>query len=455
MIKKLKKFKKLISFWYLFFTLLSGLILFLVIDTNRHPNSISITVGRENGAYMKYALRYKEILWEKYHIRLNILDTKYGSTEAQERVLSGEADFAIAQSGTEKEELLILANIAYEPIWIFYTDDNITSFRGLYNRRNNIEKEKSGTYPIAKILLETIGTSIEKQETLTTKEALKQLKKGKIDTLFLTIGIRASILKEIIDTPNIKILDFKDALSYQKNFIKRSENSNYEFNKTNYFHVVKIEKSSLDIARDIPKKEITLLAMQTIVVTKNASNEMSRLLLKVMTEVHSNASFLNEQYHFPNSSMFKLKQHPASIAYFKERVHRYEEYNLFGSFFLAQSLKKIEDWILLIIVPLGLLGFFIEVIHPGIKMLTRIEINRWYRKVNKSDTNIDELNLEELRERRVELEGIFREIQNRENLDPVHLEAYYSLQNQITNTLESFDKRIEQKEAQQIYLKSK
>jgi TRAP-type uncharacterized transport system substrate-binding protein len=444
--------KKQISFWYLLFTLLFGLILFLVIDTNRHPNSISITVGRENGAYMQYALLYKKILWKKYHIQLKIIDTKYGSTEAQERVLSGEADFAIAQSGTEKEELLILANIAYEPIWIFYTDDNITGFRELYNRQNNIEKPKSGTYPIAKILLETIGTPIEKQKTLTTKVALEQLQKGKVDSLFLTIGTRASILKNIIDTPNIKLLDFKEALSYQKNFIKRSENNNYEFNKTNYFHVVKVEQGALDISRNIPKKKITLLAVQTILVTKTASDEISRLLLKVVTEVHSKASFLNEQYHFPNTSMFKLKQHPASVAYFKERIHRYEEYNLLGSFFLAQSLKKIEELILLIIIPIGLFGFFIEVIHPGIRMLTRREINRWYRKVNKSDTNIDALNLDELKERRIELEGILKEIQNRDNLDPVHLEAYYSLQNQITNTLESFDKRIEQKEAQQIYL---
>jgi len=450
MIKTLKKY---FTFLYILLALTIGLILFLLLDTH-HPDKISIAVGRETGAYNEYAKLYKKIFKEKYNIELKIIYSE-GSQHAQERVLNEEADFAIAQSSTEiyQEEngLLALANIAYEPIWIFYKDQNITNFQDLQHTKNNIEKPKSGTHTVAQLLLKQINAKREQNEH-NTSYAFELLKKNQLDTLFLTIGIRSKILNTIFNEPNIKIVNFKEAQAYKSFFLKESELSKYNFNTTNYFEVITLKKHALNIANNLPSKDITLLTTQTLLVTKNSSNEMSRLLLKIANEVHSKAGILNQQYHFPNNSMFKLKQHEASIEYFKEKEHRYERYNLFNSFWLAQSLKKLENFILLFIIPIGLIGFFIEVIHPASKMISRREINKWYKQVNKSDTNIEALNLEELEKRRDQLEDILVEIQNRDDLDPIHLEAYYSLQNQITNILENFDKRIEKKESQKIYV---
>ena len=453
-LKKIKKVKKYFSFWYILLALSVLFISYLIIDTRRHPTTISIAVGQQTGAYYEHAQQYKKILQEKYDVELEIIQS-IGSQHAQEKVLNNKVDFAIAQSSTEieerKNELFALANISYEPIWIFYKENNISTFHDLKYRKNNIDKEKSGTNIVAKLLLKQINISSKSKEH-NSSEALKLLNKGQLDSVFLTIGIKSKMLDKFFQIPQIKILDFKEAPAYKSFFLKKSEFDNYAFSKTHYFQIIELKKHSLDILKKLPSQDISLLTTQTLLVTKNSSDEMVRLLLKVAKEVHDKASILNEEHHFPNHSMFKLKQHPASVDYFKEKEHRYERYNLFNSFWFAQSLKKLEDFILLFIIPIGLIAFFVEVIYPASKMLTRLEINKWYKTINQSDTNIEELSLDELKKRKEILKSTLIEIQNRDDLDPIHLEAYYSVQNQITNILETFDKRIKKKEEQRIYL---
>jgi TRAP-type uncharacterized transport system substrate-binding protein len=448
MLKKLKNFITEISLFWKFLLILTIIPIIIIIkDTFFHPYQLSIAVGRKTGAYYEHACLYKKILHDKYQIELEIIPS-IGSQDAQKKVLEGETDFAIAQSSTEiyKKDngLFALANIAYEPIWIFYQDPNIQSFSDLKNKKNNIEKKMSGTYPVAKLLLKQIDAPLQTEHK--TMYALKLLKQKKLDVIFLIMNMKATTFNRILQTDQIKILDFKEAHGYRAFFLKQSELSDYAFDKTHYFQLIQLPKYALSIKKKIPPKEITLLSTQSLLVTKDASNETVRLMLKVAQEVHKKASIFNEENHFPNHTLLKLKQHPASVEYFKEKEHRYEEYNLFNNFWLAQSFKKIETFIFYFIIPLTLIGISIEVVYPAFKRFTRREIDIWFKRINQLDSNINDLNLHELKKRKKDLEKILIEIQNRDNLTPVHLEAFYALQNQTVNILESFEKKIIQKE---------
>ena len=68
------------------------------------------------------------------------------------------------------------------------------------------------------------------------------------------------------------------------------------------------------------------------------------------------------------------------------------------SYWVAQSLKELEKTILILIVPLGLMGFFIEVLYPLMKIYTRRKINRWYRRMNTLDTYFENFTLNELKD---------------------------------------------------------
>ncbi|HIP27232.1 MAG TPA: hypothetical protein EYG80_06210 [Flavobacteriaceae bacterium] len=65
---------------------------------------------------------------------------------------------------------------------------------------------------------------------------------------------------------------------------------------------------------------------------------------------------------------------------------------------------------------------------------------------------IDTLSLKELKERKIILEQTLLEIQNNDNIHHIHLEAYYSVQQQITNMIENFKRRVKEKQAQKILI---
>jgi TRAP transporter TAXI family solute receptor len=418
------------------------LISYIVLDSNKHSKVINIAVGKPLGAYATYTEAYKKEL-KKYDVTLKITYTD-GSMEAQAKLMSNKVDFAFIQSGTQQqnqhEEPLVLANVAYEPIWIFHKDKTITSLEELKNKAVNLGNKNSGTYPIASQLMSLINQN-SKASFHNAKDAFNQLKNGQIDAMFYVIGVKSSRLQSILHTPNISILNFENAQSYRKFFIQKED----------YYEIITIEKNAIDIVKKIPKTTKTLLAKTTMLVTKNASTEMSRLFLKVAQKVHSKMGFIKSEHTFPNVKNLKLPQSKASVEYFQEPEHRYERvWYMKEHFWLAQTFKKLEDMVMSVIVLLGLIAFFIEVIYPISKIFTRRKINRWYRKVNKIDTQMDTLSLDELKERRAILEDTLTEMQDNDNIDPIHLEAYYSVQHQITNIIEEFERRIKEKQAKEI-----
>ena len=421
------------------FILLIG---YIVWDSNKHLKTVHISVGKPMGAYATYAKAYKKEL-KKYDVDLKIIYTD-GSMEAQSKLMNGKTHFAFIQSGTQQKSQykkpLVLANIAYEPIWIFYKDKNITSIEDLKHRTVNLGNKNSGTYPIASQLIHLINKNT-KISFYNAKDAFNQLIQDKIDAMFYVIGIKSSRLQSILHSQNISILNFEYAQSYRKFFIQREE----------YYEIVTIEANAIDLIKKIPKTSKTLLAKTTMLVTKNASEEMSRLFLKVAQQVHSKMGFIKSEHTFPNVKNLKLPQSKASKAYFQESEHRYERvWYMKEHFWLAQTFKKLEDMVMSVIVLLGLIGFFIEVIYPISKIFTRRKINRWYKKVNRIDSKIDTLSLEELKDRRVILEDTLTEMQDNDNIDPIHLEAYYSVQHQITNIIEDFERRIKERQVKEI-----
>jgi len=415
---------------------------YIFYDASNHPTEIKIAVGKKTGAYYVYAKKYKEKL-KKYNVDLKII-TSNGSLDTQKWLIEDKVDFAFIQGGFEKTDvgILALANVAYEPIWVLCKkDSNITNFKDLKGKKVNICNPSSGTAPVAsKMLKELLGMDKKELKTFHANKAFEKLLNNEIDAMFYIIARSSTSLQDKIKNKNIKIMNFEDsAESIQKYFIKNDMNLSQNSN----FRIVTLKKGSISFMNDIPKKDKVLLAKQTILATKNASNSMVRLFLKVAKEVHSKEGFFYKEGYFLNTESLRYKQHPASKIYFEKPMHRYELNPLDLNFWLAQSLKEIEDAILIFIVPLTILGFIIEVIYPSIKMITRRKISRWYRRVNMLDTGMGALSIDELNSKVIELKGILIEIQDTDNIDSVHLESFYSLQHQINSMIYNFEKRIE------------
>jgi len=405
-------------------------LLYVAIDSTMHKKEISIAIGAKVEAYSKYARAYaKEFSKEGIHLKL--VEVK-GSLEAQEKLISGDVDFAFVQGATANKKVLALANVMVEPIWIFYKGEKISDLRDLKGKRIAICKKSSGIYDVTRELLGSIGINNFSSDFthVSTEKAYKQLKNNEIDVLYYIAPADALFLRRLMLMPNTSLLNFTSAESYKQFFV----------NQEKHFEVVELSKNAFDMAKQVPSEDYKLLATNTLLATYNASDEMVRLMLKIANRIHKKVGVFHEENHFPNSTLLKIPQHKAAKHYFVEKTNYYE--NNFP-FWIAQSLNKLEDYVLRFILPLILLfAFFIEVMVPAMNLYSRRKIKRWYRQVNAIDNKIVTVNLQNAKARREKLKQILAEMRSTNDISSTHMSDFYTLQNQIINILDALDKRI-------------
>ncbi|RUM68316.1 MAG: hypothetical protein DSZ05_01345 [Sulfurospirillum sp.] len=428
---------KTIKFIALLLFMLLIPLFFVLIDRASHPHHISIATGSTEGAYYFYANAYKKLL-AKSDVELRIVPTE-GSLDALEKLQSGKVDFALMQSGFEneyagtKQPLYALANVAYEPVWIFYRGagaDRLGAFRG---KSVAVGNPRSGIYTVAKRLLFAAGIDANNTKLLPlgNHEAATALEKGAIDAMFYIASADAKLVQKLLHEEDIRLFDFQSAASYRQYFLKQGED----------FHIVRLEKGGFDLPRGIPSRSHTLLAKSTLLMTRYADDEIVRLMMKVVQKVHRRAGIFAEEGTFPNSAGLAKLLHPAAARYFQQPTNYFEENFDFWS---AQSLNKLNKFALLILLPLiTVFAFFVEVIQPTRHWYSRRKVIRWYDKVNEIDTGIDKLSPEEAQARKDELQKVLERVRQQEDIPAIHMEEFYTLQNQIVHILEALQKRID------------
>src|SRR5499433_2342360 len=86
------------------------------------PRRITISTGRENGAYYMFANEYAKLA-RADGFTIEII-TGTGSIETLKRLAAGQAITGFVQEGTAEaaptEDLLSLGSLYYEPIWLFH-----------------------------------------------------------------------------------------------------------------------------------------------------------------------------------------------------------------------------------------------------------------------------------------------------------------------------------------------
>jgi len=403
---------------------------YIVIDSARHKTTISIAIGSKDGTYYQNALKYQAAL-KKEGITLEIVPTK-GSVEAQEMLVNAEVDFAFVQGGTENPKVFALANVEYEPIWIFYKDKKIKTLKDLKGKKIAISVKGSGILPTAIELLNLAGINgfNSQFKNLKNREALKALRENEIDAMFYVASPYGSLVPSLMLLPDIKLMSFNESESYQQFFIRKKKN----------FHIVQLYANSFDILKHIPKETRTLLSTTAILATYKSSDDMVRLMLKVTEKVHSHIGIFHDENKFPNANRLVIPQHPASKSYFKERENYYEENY---SFWTAQTLSRLEKFIFKFILPVvTIFAFFIEVFIPAYNLYTRRQLDNWYYTINEIDTEVENLNLFEAKEKWKMLHTLFLEVRATDDIPATHMELFYTLQNQMVNVLAALDRQI-------------
>src|SRR5262245_13244168 len=182
------------------------------------PKKVLMTGGSEGGAYDGYAARYKELLAED-GVQVTLLPSA-GSVENLKRLMSegsgvsvGFVQGGIAKPGDD-EELMSLAGLYYEPLWVFYRGgpelDHVSRLRG---RRIAIGPEGSGTRPLALQVLGLAG--IDGRNTalldLDANRAAEALARGGIDALMMIADTDSPLVAQLLRDKRVRLMSFAQA----------------------------------------------------------------------------------------------------------------------------------------------------------------------------------------------------------------------------------------------------
>ncbi len=265
------------------------------------PQTLTIATGFPDGLYSQFANHLKiELAKEK--ITLQIRNTG-GSVDNLALINDPNSgiDLAIVQSGVgdpvKYPELLSLAGIFYEPLWVWYRQPAfakeggaLTQLSQLQGKRISIGNDGSGTQILSNAILKLneINADLVKLEKLKPDEAIEKLQKGELDVAFIVAAGEAPILKKFYQIPGIRLMNFDQAEAYTR--------------VLPYLDRIDIPRGIISIAHDQPKQDIRTIASTATLVARNDINPATvSLLLGTSYDILRNYSRLQKPGQFPSS----------------------------------------------------------------------------------------------------------------------------------------------------------
>lgn len=388
-----------------------------------------IATGSVNGQYYKTALLYKEIL-EKQKVKVNIL-TSNGSIDNLRLIKEKKADMAFVQNGIDYDQketkISTLASTYYEPLWIFYKNEKykMDYIVELTSKKISIGKQGSGSFDLASKILSDNKIDETNSNILnySTEEGKEKLLNGEIDALFLVSSPNSDIIKELLENPDINLFSLKRAKAYSR--------------KYNFLEPIKLYEGTINLYKNVPSENVNLLATTALLVARDDfSEELTRLVLKSIKQLHNKKNLFEAENQFPNLHNITINTNEEAQRYFDygdtwlEKIFPY---------WIASNLDRLK---ILIIPLLTLLIPLIKGTLPLYKWSVRSKIYRWYDELQDLDLALEGLEIEELKNKLLEVEKLKKEIKEETKVPLSYMGEYYDLIMHLELIISKLNSRI-------------
>lgn len=330
------------------------------------PDTFVLATGREEGAYHAMGQRYLELL-EREGITV-VLKSSAGSMENLKNLADedSEVEIAFVQAGNGDADdypgLVSLGSVYYEPVWIFYRGAKLgDQLRRLRGKRIAIGAVGSGTRRLATqlLLVNRAWAPPTKIVDLGGDAAAKALLHGEIDAVFLVGPPDVPAIRSLLLAADVRLLSFDRTTAYTKVFP--------------FLSAVTLAQGTIDLVRDIPPRDVMLLAPTANIVAKETLHPaLSDLLLQAMAEIHGGAGILHKAGEFPAARSRDFPLAPEAQRFYKSGPPFLQRYLPFWAATLA-------DRIIVLLLPL--LAVLIPVLRFAPSLYAwriRTRIYRWY-----------------------------------------------------------------------------
>ena len=311
------------------------------------PKRITIATGGEAGAYYAFGKRYAEVL-RRSGITLEVRATR-GSVEnlnlLHER--GSGVDVALVQGGiarpADTEGLLSVGRMFAEPLWVFYRAGlKAERLADLAGRTLAIGPPGSGNRALAEVLLAANriaagdGTRL---SALAGAQAAEALERGEVDAVFVSLAPQAPLVQRLLRADNVRLLSFEQADAYTKTFP--------------YLTRLTLPKGVVDLVRNVPEKDIQLVApAAALVVRANLHPSLVALLAEAGREVHGPASLFARARQYPEAVDPEFDMSPDAERYYAQGPTALKRFLPFWlATFIERSVVMVVP-ILTVLIPL-------------------------------------------------------------------------------------------------------
>ncbi len=255
------------------------------------PKHIIIATGMENGAYYRYAEKYRDEL-AKEGISVEII-TSNGSKNNIALLLENKADIAFVQGGTGNPDdaLVSLGSLYYEPVWIFInrqvSTKNLADFIGLHVA---IGPAGSGTQLVSEQLLERNQVTRENSGLLPLSgmQAADSLSKHQIDAAIFVSSAEAKVIQTLLHDPKVMLFNLYRADAYHR--------------LLPYLSRVTLPEGIIDLHSNIPPQAVNMLApAANLVVREDFHSALIVLFLRAAKK------FTAVRICFPHPTHFRRR----------------------------------------------------------------------------------------------------------------------------------------------------
>ncbi len=305
------------------------------------PARIVMATGPAGGAYAVFGKRYAEI-FKRDGVTLELRESK-GSVEniALLKDTTNDVEVALLQSGVateaQREELISLGSLFYEPVWVFYRDkaalDRITQLRG---KRLGVGAQGSGTRPVVQALLKANDIDANSAVFVESapREAAAMLQRAELDAIFLVAAPDSPLVIELLSSPDVRLMNMVTADAYSRvvpSLVK-----------------ITIPRGVIGLNKDVPAQPIdTVAATATLIGMEKLHPAISYLFVKAAKEVHGGGGILHPQREFPSVTKYQEFEVPEEV----EQLYKGGTPFLYRHLPFGLANLAMRLWVLLI--PLG------------------------------------------------------------------------------------------------------
>lgn len=347
------------------------------------PKRVVLATGPAQSDYAIFGMRYAQALREH---GIDVVLRETSGTNENRALLMDEredVDLAFVRGGAtealtraDEEEgdwnVESLGSLFYETIWIFHREGvPVTTLAQLRGLRVGIGANGGGIPSLMNKLFFANGLRPEQlnADRANPSEAVARFLKGGLDAVILISAPESPLVQMLLRTPRVKLFEFNQAEAYSRRFP--------------YLVPVTLPRGMVDFARDLPARDIALLASTAMLAAREDTHPaLIQLFVQAARRIHGESGWFVKQGQFPNASHSEFPLAPEADRFYKNGEPFLQRHLPFWLANLIDRMWVALFSIVVVLIPLG------RLLPPLYIFRVRRRIYRWYRDLREIEDDL-------------------------------------------------------------------